>query len=142
MLQRNANSYCSESEIRLKINIDCAEQSNGLSVAESVAVPVKRIHNRSQVKGWSRNPELAAACASAKLWLKVWYDSGKPRSGIVNEIRIPTKRKFNKTLDAHRATLKEIFRRLGGITVTLSSHITYLGLPTGCNLREIQSLLI
>lgn len=109
LLQRNANSYCSESEIRLQINMYCAEISHALSIAESVAVPVKRIRNRSQVKGWSRNPELAAACASAKLWLKVWHDSGKPRSGIVNEIRIHTKRKFNKALDAHRATLKENF---------------------------------
>jgi hypothetical protein len=32
--------------------------------------------------------------------------------------------------------------RLGGITVTPSSHITYLGLPIGRHLRETQSLLI
>ena len=55
------------------------------------------------MRNWRNNPNLLAACDSAKFWLQLWADCGKPRSGVVNAVRIYTKRKFSKAIAQHKA---------------------------------------
>jgi hypothetical protein len=45
------------------------------------------------------------ACNSARLWLSVWNDCGHPRDGLANDLRLRTKRKFNKELKNHKLIL-------------------------------------
>ena len=52
--------------------------------------------------GWSNNESLKSACQSSKFWLRLWNDCDKPRNGVVNTLRLLTKRHFQKELKAHR----------------------------------------
>lgn len=95
-----------ESEIRLQLNMYFYEICHSLRVAERVAVPLRSVRRGSRVKGWASNSELVKARAAAKFWLGVWHECDRPRSGVVNELRVYTKRRFAKELRKHRSSLK------------------------------------
>ncbi|KAK2710484.1 hypothetical protein QYM36_011871, partial [Artemia franciscana] len=82
------------------------EICHSLRVAERVAVPLRSVRRGSRVKGWASNSELVKARAAAKFWLGVWHECDRPRSGVVNELRVYTKRRFAKELRKHRSSLK------------------------------------
>ena len=46
--------------------------------------------------GKKKNRDLANAYNSAKQWLSIWNKCGRPRDGLVNDLRLRTKWKFNK----------------------------------------------
>ena len=94
------------SEIRLKLNMYSSLISHALLQAESHFVPRSRVRAGSQVKGCSRNPSLVEACQKAKFWLGIWIECGRPKNGIVNQIRNSTKRHFFKELQKHRAAIR------------------------------------
>ncbi|KAK2705943.1 hypothetical protein QYM36_016083, partial [Artemia franciscana] len=82
------------------------EICHSLRVAERVAVPLRSVRRGSRVKGWASNSELVKARAAAKFWLGVWHECDRPKSGVVNELRVYTKRRFAKELRKHRSSLK------------------------------------
>jgi hypothetical protein len=73
--------------------------------AEKCAVPSRRVRKRTEVTNWSKNQSLFAACHSAKLWLRIWNESEKPCSGMMNDLCLKTKRKFTRALKDHKIML-------------------------------------
>ena len=78
---------------------------HALRVAESAAVPQRRVRIGTEVPRWKENPLLAQLCHASKFWHMMWMDIGKPRSGVVNTVRIYLKRKFAKCLQKYNATI-------------------------------------
>lgn len=92
-------------EARLELDIYAAQITHALRSAEEAAVPIKKIKTGTQVSGWSQNAGLVNACNQAKFWLSVWKECGRPRIGVVNAVRLLTKRKFGKELALHRSNV-------------------------------------
>ena len=67
---------------------------------------MKRWH-RGNVPKWQENQSLSQSLDSAKFWLYLWIECDRPRSGLVNSIRIATKKKFAKELQNHRKQITE-----------------------------------
>ena len=61
------------------------------------------------VRKWPENHSLVAACHRAKFRFSVWRDCGCPGSGIINSIRLTTKRRFSKELSLHRKSLVDSY---------------------------------
>ena len=96
-------------DTRVKLNVYCADLIHSLRVAELAAVPIKRIKSGREIIGWSKYPALCEACDKAKLWLKIWRDYGSPRYGIVNQIRLQTKKRFTNELAKHRSSVQSVY---------------------------------
>ena len=105
LLSSECRSYISEYEIEIQLTIYLAEINHALRCAEKCAVPSRRVRKKTEITDWSKNQSLVAACNSAKLWLRIWNESDKPRSGIINELRLKTKRKFTRALKDHKIML-------------------------------------
>ena len=103
LLQANPSLETTEKQIDL--NVYCMEIIHALRVAESAAVPQRKVRIGTEVPRWKENPLLAQLCHASKFWHKMWMDIGKPRSGAVNTVRIYLKRKFAKCLQKHNATI-------------------------------------
>ena len=101
------HSGLSEKEIAIGLTTYLAEINHALKCAEASAVPCKRIRKGSQVQGWSKNPSLISACESSKIWLNIWRDCGRPKSGTINGLRLRSKRFFAKVLRKHKVDLIE-----------------------------------
>lgn len=101
------SSSVAASDKQVLINIYCSEIVHALQCAEKAAVPICRVRIGSEIPHWSDNSDLVNACADAKFWLRMWIDNDRPRHGIVNSIRLYTKRRFAKTLAIHRAMIIE-----------------------------------
>ena len=100
LLLQSSPIACDEKQILL--NIYCSEITHALRCAEKTAVPIRKVRIGSEVPGWSENPALVNACRQAKMWYSVWIDSGRPKHGVVNSVRLYTKRQFSKCLALHR----------------------------------------
>ena len=46
-------------------------------------------------------------CESSKIWLNIWKDCGRPKSGTINGLRLRFKRFFAKVLRKHKVDLIE-----------------------------------
>ncbi|XP_065582546.1 uncharacterized protein LOC136041729 [Artemia franciscana] len=103
LLQANPSLETTEKQIDL--NVYCMEIIHALGVAESAAVPQRRVRIGTEAPRWKENPLLAQLCHASKFWHKMWMDIGKPWSGAVNTVRIYLKRKFAKCLQKHNATI-------------------------------------
>ena len=97
----------SREETQLSVDFYCAEIGHALRCAEKAAVPLSRPRHHT-LPGWSENPELVDTHSKSKFWLQLWVSCGRPRSGVVNSIRLLTKRKFAKELKAHRKKMIDI----------------------------------
>lgn len=86
----------SEKKISIELTFYSTQINHALKCAEISAVPLRCVREKSQLEDWSKSKDLVNACNSAKLWLSVWNDCGRPRDGLVNDLRLLTKRKFNK----------------------------------------------
>ena len=92
-----------DSEKTILLNIYCSEIMHAIHTADKAAVPVHKIRHGMAVRNWWNNPNLLATCDSAKLWLQLWADCGKPHSGVVKAVRIYTKSKLYKVFAQHKA---------------------------------------
>ena len=82
-----------------------------------------------------------ATCHRAKFWLSVWKDCGCPRSGIINSIRLTTKRRFSKELSLHRKSLVDCYStRANRIEIFFSSLYLWQSLPLCCPRQKSLSL--
>ena len=96
-------SSISVHEQQILLNIYYAEIVHALRVAEHASVPVRRFRVGTEKPGWSGNPDIVDSCVKSKFWFHIWRECGRPRSGVVNEIRLYTKRYFAKVLKRHQA---------------------------------------
>ena len=94
-------------EIQLCLDVYSAEICHALRFAEDQAVPLCRVR-KGIVPGWSSNPELVSSCHRTKFWFSLWKDCGCPKTGILNDLRVRTKRIFSKALAIHRKNLINI----------------------------------
>ena len=65
-----------------------------------------QVSNKNGKCGLSRNPILVSACSQAKAWLCMWQKCDRPRVGVLNYVRIPTKRKSFEAFRDHVANIK------------------------------------
>jgi len=72
---------------------------------EISAVPLQCVYKKPQVGHWSKNQVLGNAGNLARLWLLVESDFGCLQDGLVNDLRLCTKWKFNKELKNHKLML-------------------------------------
>ena len=91
-----------KSDIRNELNLNCALITHTLKNAEKFAVPVRTSRSGTEKFGWSNNESLKSACQALKFWLRLWNDCDKLRNGVVNTLRLLTKRHFQKELKAYR----------------------------------------
>ena len=98
----------SKEEVQICLNIYCTEICQALLHAERLAVLKVKVR-KGMVQKWPENPSLVATCHRGKFWLSVWKDCGCPRSGIINSIRLTTKRRFSKELNLHRKSLVDCY---------------------------------
>lgn len=91
-----------DEEKQLLLNIYCSEISHALLSAEAAAVPIRKVRVGTEIPKWSENPALSEACGRAKFWLRLWNECGRPKSGVVNEVRLFSKRRFAKILSKHK----------------------------------------
>ena len=80
-----------EKVIALGLATYLAEINHALKCAEASAVPCKRVRKDCQVQGWSKKPSLMSTCEHSKIWLNIWRDCGRPKSGTVNGFRLRSK---------------------------------------------------
>ncbi|KAK2701248.1 hypothetical protein QYM36_020087 [Artemia franciscana] len=83
----------------------CAELIHAMWVADTAAVSSRKVRVNTEVPKWNQNPVLVEICRASKYWYRIWCKSGRPRSGVVNDIRIHLKLKFSKALTKHRSDL-------------------------------------
>jgi hypothetical protein len=88
------------------LNLYCEQIKYAIRCADHAAVPVSKSRVKTEKYGWSRNPILVSACSQAKVWLRIWQECDRLRVGVVNAVRIYTKRKFCKALRDHVANIK------------------------------------
>ena len=105
LLSSECRSYISECEIEIQLTSYFADINHALRCAEKCAILSRHVHKKKEVSDWSKNPSLVAGCDSAKLWLRIWNKSDKPRSRIVSELRLRAKRKFTRAIRDHRIIL-------------------------------------
>ena len=92
-----------DSEKTILLNIYCSEITHAIHTAEKTAVLVRKIRHGTEVRNWRNSPNLLAACDSVIFWLQLWADCGNLRYGVVNAVRIYTKRRFSKAIAQHKA---------------------------------------
>ena len=102
----------SKEEVRICLNIYCTEIYHALLHAERLVVPKVQVR-KGMVQKWPENHSLVAAHHRAKFWFSLWIDCGCPRSGIINSIRLTTKRRFSKELSLHRKSLVDSYSARG-----------------------------
>lgn len=99
------SSGLSQADKQLSLNTYCYEIVHALRIAESRAVPTRKMRIGTEIPKWNENPELSEACRRSQFWFQLWCDNGRPKVGILNNIRLYTKRKFAKCLAQHRARI-------------------------------------
>ena len=96
-----------DNEKQILLNNYCAEITHALRCAEKAAVPTRKVRIGSENPQWSQNVQLSESCSRSKFWYTLWNECGRPRQGVLNDIRLYTKRKFAKTLAKHRTDLMD-----------------------------------
>lgn len=93
------------SSIRDDLDLYYGSIVSALKRAETSAVPRRSVRVGTELREWSNNVALQRACFDAKFWFRIWNDCGRPRSGVLNDLRLSTKKKFKKELSNHLAIL-------------------------------------
>ena len=108
------------SKKKILLSIYCSEITHAIHTAEKTAVLVHEIRHGTEVRNWRNNPNLLAACNSAKFWLHLWVDYGKPRSRVVSTLFVFTWNvNFSKPSHSIRLTKLPVPARLSIILLLL-----------------------
>jgi len=89
----------SEKNISVELTSYLAQIYYAMICAERSTFSLRSVHRKSQLQDWSKNRDLVNVCNSAKLWLSIWNDYGRPRDGLVNIFEAPYETEINQQIE-------------------------------------------